>query len=91
MTEHGLANGIRRLNLFVVKGVEFEDLPAPGSLDFEKCGGWKTASWRQGDMTYVLTGLKMQTVVTKFRKSGRWTITDKDGAAFPVGDLDRSG
>jgi len=40
----------------------------------------------------VLNGLKLQTFMSTFRKSGRWTILDRsDGAAFPAEDSERSG
>lgn len=70
-----LADGPRHLHLFVVTGAEFSDQPQDGMPDFEKCGGWKTASWQQGEKTFVLTGMKYQTFVSKFRKGGRWTMS----------------
>ena len=70
-----LADGPKHLHLFVVTGTEFSDRPPDGTLDFEKCGGWKTASWQQGDKIFVLTGMKYQTFVSKFRKGGRWTMS----------------
>ena len=53
----------------------FAGLPPLGTPDFQKCGGWKTTSWQHGRQTYVLTGMKYQTFVSKFRKSGRWTMS----------------
>ena len=70
-----LADGPKHLHLFVVNRADFAELPPQGAPDFEKCGAWKTASWRQGDKTYVLTGMKYQTFVSKFRKAGRWTLS----------------
>lgn len=79
-----LASGTRRLNLFVLEGVPFADLPSPEAPDFERCGAWSTASWQRGSTTYVLSGLKVQSFMSKFRKAGRWTLIDpKDGAAWP--------
>ena len=67
--------GARHLHLFVINCTDFPDLPASDRPDFEKCGAWKTASWRQGNNSFVLTGLKYQTFVDKFRKGGRWTMS----------------
>jgi anti-sigma factor RsiW len=70
-----LADGPRHLHLFIVNRADFPDLLPEGAPDFEKCGVWKTASWRQGDKTYVLTGLNSHTFVNKFRKGGKWTTS----------------
>jgi hypothetical protein len=70
-----LADGPKHMHLFVLEGSQLEKLPFDDKPDFEKCGMWKTASWQQGDMTYVLTGMKYQTFVNKFRKGGRWTMS----------------
>ena len=70
-----LADGPRHLHLFVLDRPKFSDLPPEGVPDFEKCGAWKTASWRQGNNTYVLTGMNYQAFVSKFRKAGRWSIS----------------
>jgi hypothetical protein len=70
-----LADGPKHLHLFVVTGAEFSDRSRDGTPDFEKCSGWKTASWQQGDKIFVLTGMKYQTFVSKFRKAGRWTMS----------------
>ncbi|MEY2407414.1 MAG: hypothetical protein QOF48_84 [Verrucomicrobiota bacterium] len=70
-----LADGARHFHLFVLDRHKFPDLPADGAPDFEKCGGWKTASWRQGGKTYVLTGMNYPAFVSKFRKAGRWSIS----------------
>lgn len=70
-----LSDGARHLHLFVLDRPAFKDLPADGVPDFEKCGAWKTTSWRQGDKTYVLTGLSYQNFVSKFRKAGRWATS----------------
>ena len=70
-----LADGLRHLHLFVVDEAQFAGLPPQGTPDFEKCSGWKTSSWQHAGRTYVLTGMKYQTFVSKFRKSGRWTMS----------------
>jgi len=70
-----LADGLRHLHLFVVDEARFAGLPPHGTPDFEKCGGWKTTSWQHRGQTYVLTGMKYQTFVSRFRKSGRWTMS----------------
>ena len=70
-----LADGPRHMHLFVLEGSQLAQLPFDGKPDFEKCGVWKTASWQQGDKTYVLTGMKYQAFVSKFRKGGRWTMS----------------
>jgi hypothetical protein len=70
-----LSEGSRHLHLFVVDGAMFADLPPAEAPDFQKCGAWKTASWQQGAKTYVLTGLKYQAFVSKFRKMGRWDFS----------------
>jgi len=70
-----LSEGLKHMHLFVIDGAQFVDLPANGAPDFQRCGVWKTASWQHGNRTYVLTGLKYQAFVTKFRKSGRWTMS----------------
>jgi len=70
-----LADGPKHMHLFVLDGSQLAQLPFDGKPDFEKCGVWKTASWQQGDKTYVLTGMKYQAFVNKFRKSGRWTMS----------------
>jgi hypothetical protein len=70
-----LSEGSRHLHLFVVEGTMFANLPPAESPDFQKCGAWKTTSWQQGEKTFVLTGLKYQTFVSKFRKMGRWDFS----------------
>ena len=70
-----LADGPKHMHLFVLEGSQLAKLPFGGDPDFEKCGVWKTASWQQGDKTYVLTGMKYQAFVSKFRKGGRWTMS----------------
>jgi len=70
-----MADGPKHMHLFIVQGVGLSALPPQDAPDFEKCGAWKTASWQQGDKTYVLTGMKYQTFVSKFRKSGRWSMS----------------
>jgi hypothetical protein len=70
-----LADGLKHLHLFVVDEAQFAGLPPQGTPDFEKCSGWKTTSWQHAGRTYVLTGMKYQTFVSKFRKSGRWTMS----------------
>lgn len=70
-----LADGPKHIHLFVIDGTHFTGLPPQGTPDFQKCGGWKTASWQHGDKTYVLSGMKFQTFVSKFRKGGRWTMS----------------
>ncbi len=70
-----LVDGNRHLHLFVIDGLDFAQSPPHNVPDFEKCGNWKTASWRNGETTYVLTGMKMQTFFAKFRKGGRWTMS----------------
>ena len=67
-------DGFRHTHLFVMDRMDFPDmLPAQGP-DFEKCHGWKTASWSQGEATYVLAGMKYQTFIKRFRKSGQWNM-----------------
>lgn len=70
-----MADGVKHLHLFVVDGVQLAQLPPDNIPDFEKCGSWKTASWRRGDTTYVLTGMKVHAFFAKFRKGGRWTMS----------------
>jgi hypothetical protein len=72
-----LASGTRHVHLFVAEDedMQFVDLPREGTPDFEKCGLWKTASWRGGGHTYVLTGMNYPTFVSTFRRGGRWTIS----------------
>jgi hypothetical protein len=69
-----LADGRKHLHLYVAENMDFADLPKNGVPDFEKCGVWKTAAWRNGDRTYVLTGMNYLTFVYTFRKFGRWNI-----------------
>lgn len=70
-----LSDGARHMHLFLVDGLQMAHMPSSAKPDFEKCGVWKTASWQQGGTTYVLTGMKYQTFVNKFRKGGRWTMS----------------
>ena len=70
-----LSEGARHLHLYVLDQAPFSDLPPIGAPDFEKCGAWKTASWRQANKTYVLTGMNYVTFVNRFRKAGRWTLS----------------
>jgi len=69
-----LSDGSRHLHLFVTDDHAFVDAPRQSSPDYEKCGGWKTVSWSQGDRAYVLTGMNYLTFLKKFRHSGHWTI-----------------
>jgi hypothetical protein len=70
-----LADGAKHFHLFVLDRPQFSDLPADGVPDFEKCGAWKTTSWRQGNSVYVLTGMNYPAFVSKFRKAGRWSLS----------------
>ena len=70
-----LSDGSKHLHLFVVPGDRIVDQPSSEAPDFQKYGAWKTASWSEGHKTYILSGLKTQTFVTRFRKSGRWTMS----------------
>lgn len=71
-----MSDGIRHLHLFVLDGVSLAQLPSSDNVpDFEKCGNWKTASWRRGETVYVLTGMKTHAFFAKFRKGGRWTMS----------------
>jgi hypothetical protein len=70
-----LANGPKHMHLFVAEDMQFADLPQEGAPDFEKCGQWKTASWRKGGHTFVLTGMNYSTFVSTFRRAGRWTMS----------------
>ena len=70
-----LSDGARHMHLFLLGGLQMAQMPPTDKPDFEKCGVWKTASWQQGGTTYVLTGMKYQAFVNKFRKGGRWTIS----------------
>jgi len=67
-----LADGARHFHLFILDHPNFSDLPPKGGPEFEKCGVWKTATWRQGERVYVLTGMNYPAFVSKFRKDGRW-------------------
>ena len=70
-----LADGGKHMHLFILDGVQLAKLPNQESPDFEKCGGWKTVSWQNGEKTYVLAGMKYHSFVSKFRKAGRWTMS----------------
>ena len=70
-----LVDGHRHLHLFVLSDMQMTRLPPDNIPDFEKCGAWKTVSWHHENKTYVLTGLKYQTFLAKFRKGGRWTMS----------------
>jgi hypothetical protein len=61
--------------LFVTEHRGLAALPEPGVPDFEKCGAWRTAAWRQGGRAYILSGMRYHVFVQKFRRSGRWALT----------------
>lgn len=67
-------DGTRHAHLFVMNRMEFADLAALGGPEFEKCHGWKTASWSQGEATYILVGMKYQAFIKRFRKAGQWNM-----------------
>jgi len=66
--------GPRHMHLFVTQDRAFVDAPRQAMPDYEKCNGWKTVSWTQGDRTYVLTGMNYVTFLKKFRHSGHWLM-----------------
>ena len=68
-------DGVRQVQLFVTNGADFSDAPPQGSPDFDTHGGWRTASWSQGDQTYVVRGMSSRMFVKKFRKPGQWLIS----------------
>ena len=68
-------HGTKHFHLFVIDHANFPDLPTTDAPDFEKCGPWTTASWRFSGSTYVLTGMKNNTFVQKFRRDGRWNMS----------------
>lgn len=70
-----LTDGTRHMHLFVMDDLRLAQMPVNDQPDFEKCGVWRTASWQLGNTTYVLTGMKYQAFVNKFRKGGRWTMS----------------
>ena len=68
-------SGAKHFHLFVIDHTNFPDLPTTDAPDFEKCGPWTTASWRYSGSTYVLTGMKNNAFVQKFRRDGRWNMS----------------
>ena len=68
-------HGAKHFHLFVIDHTNFPDLPTTDAPDFEKCGPWTTASWRFSGSTYVLTGMKNNDFVQKFRRDGRWNMS----------------
>src|ERR1043166_2523160 len=68
------AQGTHHLHLFVTGDHGFVDVPPQTTPDYEKCSGWKTVTWSQGDRTYVLTGMNYLTFLKKFRHAGHWTM-----------------
>ena len=68
-------HGAKHFHLFVIDHTNFPDLPTTDAPDFEKCGPWTTASWRFSGNTYVLTGMKNNAFVQKFRRDGRWNMS----------------
>ncbi len=68
-------SGAKHFHLFVIDHTNFPDLSTTDAPDFEKCGPWTTASWRFSGSTYVLTGMKNNTFVQKFRRDGRWNMS----------------
>lgn len=68
-------HGAKHFHLFVINHANFPDLPTTDAPDFEKCGPWTTASWRFSGSTYVLTGMKNNAFVQKFRRDGRWNMS----------------
>jgi len=68
------SDGPRHMHLFITDDRAFVDAPPQTAPDYEKCSGWKTVSWRQGDNAYVLTGMNYFTFLKKFRHAGHWTM-----------------
>jgi len=68
------SQGAKHMHLFVTTDRTFAGLPPQAAPDYEKCNGWKTVSWAQGNRTYVLTGMNYLTFLKKFRHSGHWTM-----------------
>jgi hypothetical protein len=61
----------QHLHLVIADKKSFPD--APTTLpEVDQWLAWRTASWSKNDFTYVLTGLKTQSFVKKFRKTKRW-------------------
>ncbi|MBI4664742.1 MAG: hypothetical protein HY735_38630 [Verrucomicrobia bacterium] len=44
------------VHLFVINRLDLRNAPPPGPPQFAAAGEWMTASWTQGDKTYVLAG-----------------------------------
>lgn len=65
--------GSKHLHLVVMDRTLFPDPVEMGTPDFETWQNWNTATWTQGKLTFVLTGLKPNEFVKKFRKDGQWT------------------
>lgn len=55
----------KQIHLFVIQGPKFRDAPPAGSVQFASSSGWTTASWRQGDTTYLLAGKGGQAALQK--------------------------
>jgi hypothetical protein len=63
--------GNKHVHLFVLHGRSVHGGP-DDRPEFAQCGAWKTASWRQGDKTYMLVSMNYQTFLKRFRKAGHW-------------------
>lgn len=67
-TEHG-----KHLHLVILDRFQYPAAPAAESPNFDKWNNFNTATWSQGNTTFVLTGMRPLEFVKKFRKERQWT------------------
>jgi hypothetical protein len=65
-------DGPKHLHLVVLDHKVCPQPPLMAMPEFASWEHWTTATWTQGDMTFILSGLNPVQFVKKFRREGQW-------------------
>jgi hypothetical protein len=74
--------GPQHLHFLVADLAALAHAPSPDTLLMADCQGWTAFSWIQNNRAYVLTGLRMQEFIRRFRKGGRWLLEGRESVGW---------
>jgi hypothetical protein len=63
----------KHMHLVILDRSQYPAAPAGDTPKFDKWNNFSTATWSQGNTTFVLTGMRPMEFVKKFRKERQWT------------------
>lgn len=75
-------DGLQHLHFLVSDLADAPDAPSPEMLKVTESNHWTTYSWVENQTAYVLTGLRMQEFLKRFRKDGQWQFKARKPASL---------